>query len=187
MEAEFRQGEKRIPTQLIPCRSSKFEKEGFYIWNPLVQQVRWQGIFLMFLVLGIIAACCFPIWPVSAKLGVWYCSVVLLCIILGITVVRYVLFTIFFIVGYDFWIFPNMYDDRAGFWETFSPLYFFRKRDDSVCQVSVRVVVCAVVIFVCVYTYYHPEVIEAIQELSVGGVTEIIIWGENKILSVFFI
>ena len=184
VEAEFRQGEKRIPNQLLPCRTYKFDKDGYYIWNPLVQQVRWQGIFLMFLVIGIIAACCFPIWPVSAKLSVWYCSVVLLCIILGVTVIRYVVFTLFFIFGYDFWIIPNMYDDRAGFWDTFSPLYFFRKRDDSLCQVSVRVVVCAFVVFCCVYTYYHPEVIEAIQELSYGGVAEIVIWGENKILSV---
>jgi translocation protein SEC62 len=143
-------------------------------------------MFLVFLVLGIIAACCFPIWPISAKLGVWYCSVILLCLIMGVTVVRYVVFTLFFIVGYDFWILPNMYDDRAGFWETFSPLYFFRKRDDSCCQISVRVVTFVLVVFASVYTYLHPEVIEAIQELSVGGVSELVAWGEDKILSVIF-
>ena len=80
-----------------------------------------------------------------------------------------------------------MYDDRAGFWETFSPLYFFRKRDDSKCQISVRVTTFVLVISVCAYTYYHPEVIEAIQELSIGGVSELVAWGEDKILSVFFI
>ena len=144
-------------------------------------------MFLFFLVLGIIAACCFPIWPISAKLGVWYCSVVLLCLIMGVTVVRYIVFILFFIVGFDFWILPNMYDDRAGFWDTLTPLYFFRKRDDSKCQISVRVTTFALVVFVCVYTYYHPEVIEAIQELSIGGVTELVAGGEDKILSVFFI
>ena len=77
-----------------------------------------------------------------------------------------------------------MYDDKAGFWETFSPLYFFRKRNDSKCQVGVRVSVFILVVAVLAYTYTHPEVIEAIQELSVGGLSEIITWGENKILSV---
>lgn len=80
-----------------------------------------------------------------------------------------------------------MYDDKAGFWDTFTPLWFFRKRDDSKCAVSVRVIVFVIVLAVSIYTYTHPEVIEAIQELSVGGVKEIITWGEDKILSVNYI
>jgi len=79
-----------------------------------------------------------------------------------------------------------MYDDKAGFWDTFSPLYYFRKRDDSKCQISVRVSVFLVVVAVVGYTYAHPEIIEAIQELSVGGISELITWGEDKILSVTF-
>ena len=79
-----------------------------------------------------------------------------------------------------------MYDDKAGFWETFSPLYFFRKRSDSKCQISIRVSVFLTVLGLTTYTYFHPEVIEAIQELSIGGVQELIIWGEDKILSVFY-
>ncbi|OMJ85447.1 hypothetical protein SteCoe_13205 [Stentor coeruleus] len=183
VDPEYRKGDSRNPILLKPSRSYKFDKDGCYIWNPKVQQVKWQGLFLVFLVLGIIAACCFPIWPMSAKLGVWYVSVFLLCIILGTTVIRYIVFILFFIFGYDFWIIPNMYDDKAGFWETFSPLWFFRKRDDSKFAISIRVIVFFIVLSISVYTYTHPEVIEAIQELSVGGVKEIITWGEDKIMS----
>jgi hypothetical protein len=77
-----------------------------------------------------------------------------------------------------------MYDDKAGFWDTFSPLYFFRVRDDSRCSIGIRVSVFIMVLAVCGYTYMHPEVIEAIQELSIGGIKELITWGEEKILSV---
>lgn len=184
---EYREGDSRNPVVLKPTRSSKFDQDACYVWNPKVQKVRWQGLFLVFLVLGIIAACCFPIWPISAKLGVWYLSVILLCVILGITVIRYIAFILMFIIGFDFWILPNMYDDRAGFWDTLSPLYFFRKRDDSKCQIGVRVTVFVLVVAVCGYTYMHPEVIEAIKELSVGGVSELVAWGEEKILSVTYI
>ena len=70
VEPEYREGDSRNPFLLKPNRSIKFDKDGCYIWNPQVQQVKWQGLFLIFLVAGIIAACCFPIWPISAKLGV---------------------------------------------------------------------------------------------------------------------
>jgi translocation protein SEC62 len=183
----YREGDTRNPTLLNPCRSKKFDKEGCYIWDPKIQQVRWQGMFLIFLVLGIIAACCFPIWPISAKLGVWYVSVVLLCIIMGTTIIRYIVYILFFIIGYDFWLIPNMYDDKAGFWETFTPFYFFRKRNDSGFQIGIRVSTFITVLGCIVYTYLHPEVIEAIQEISFGGIQELVMWGENKILSVSFI
>mmetsp|Transcript_974 Transcript_974/g.962 ORF Transcript_974/g.962 Transcript_974/m.962 type:complete len:171 (-) Transcript_974:34-546(-) len=137
----------------------------------------------MFLVIGVILACCFPIWPIWAKLGLWYLSVILLCLILGVTVIRYIVFGLLFIFGIEFWIFPNMYDDRAGFWETLSPIYFYRKRGISCCDLSFRILFFLLFISAGTYFYLYPDTFEHIQEVTVGGIKDLVNWGEEKILS----
>lgn len=56
----------------------------------------------------------YPIWPMSVKVGIWYISLTLLIVMLGFSLLRLALYVIFWIVGYEFWIFPNMYDDELG-------------------------------------------------------------------------
>lgn len=179
----FRNEKAKTPLNLSKSIRQSMEKEGLYVWGPGVQQTKWQGPFLFFLIIGVIAACCFPIWPIWAKLGLWYLSVVLLCLILGVAIIRYIVFGLLFIVGIEFWILPNMLDDRAGFWETFSPLYFYRKRGLSCCELSFRIIFFLFFSSIGIYLYIYPETISQIQEFTVDGLKEVINWGEEKILS----
>lgn len=183
VEGEYR-GSSKTPQFLRPSRTGAFAKDGLYIWNSKVQEVKWQGFYLTLLIVGVLGVCCFPVWPISMKLGAWYLSVTLLCLIIGTTLVRYLVFLSFFTFGYDFWIFPNMYDDRAGFWEVFYPVYFFKARDDSLFSVAMRVVVAAFLVSSSVYLYLNPQIIEDLKEFSVGSVSELVSWGEDKLLSV---
>ena len=45
------------------------------------------------------------------QVGVWYLSVIFLTLYFGVLILRMLIFTMFWIVGFDFWIFPNLNDE----------------------------------------------------------------------------
>merc|ERR1712004_655217 len=93
------------------------------------------------IVLGIIAVCLFPLWPMEARQGVYYLSVAaagFLVFIIVLAIIKYILFLLCFIatVGkLKLWIFPNLTED-VGFFESFWPMYVYtydrpKKEKDS--------------------------------------------------------
>merc|ERR1711904_279906 len=87
---------------------------------------------------GVLVAVMFPVWPMWAKIGIWYLSVIFLSIYFGLLILRTVIYTMFWIVGYDFWIFPNLNDEYCGFLDSFVPVYTWDKRADDVLMLFVR-------------------------------------------------
>jgi len=82
------------------------------------------------IVLGIIAVCLFPLWPVEMRQGVYYLSVAaagfLVCFIC-LAIIKYILFVVLFICTKGklrFWIFPNLTED-VGVIESFKPAYVY--------------------------------------------------------------
>ena len=57
---------------------------------------------------------------------------------LFIVVLRMVVFVIFWVVGFDFWIFPNFFDEYAGILDSFLPFYTFERRLDDLQALAVR-------------------------------------------------
>ena len=41
----------------------------------------------------------------------WYLSVIFLTLYFGVLILRMVIFTMFWVIGFDFWIFPNLNDE----------------------------------------------------------------------------
>jgi len=82
------------------------------------------------IVLGIIAVCLFPLWPMEARQGVYYLSVAaagFLVFIIVLAIVKYILFLLCFIATagkLKLWIFPNLTED-VGFFESFWPMYVY--------------------------------------------------------------
>lgn len=82
------------------------------------------------IVLGIIAVCLFPLWPMEMRQGVYYLSVAaagFLVFIIVLAIIKYILFVILFIGSagkLKFWIFPNLTED-VGFFESFWPVYVY--------------------------------------------------------------
>jgi translocation protein SEC62 len=68
-----------------------------------------------------------PIWPDAAKRVLWYFSVTFLIATLAFCVVRLVLFLLLWIFGYEFWIFPRLFDESLSFQDSFKPIYSFEK------------------------------------------------------------
>lgn len=98
-----------------------------YVWiyDPIPIHYWIYGLILL---LGAIAVCLFPLWPLVLRKGVYYLSVAaagFLVFILALTVIRLIIFTIVWMITaakWHFWIFPNLTED-VGFFASFWPLY----------------------------------------------------------------
>lgn len=69
---------------------------------------------LALFIIAVLGFTMYPIWPLSVKVGIWYLSVTLLIIMVGFTLIRLILYVVFWLFGYEFWIFPNLFDDELG-------------------------------------------------------------------------
>jgi len=101
-------------------RPSQFEREYFYVWR-IEGSSFMRNVTLAAVVLGVLGLVLFPVWPQSAKIGVWYVSMTLLIVLAGFILGRVAVFVLFFGVGVDLWILPNFFADDLGFWDSFRP------------------------------------------------------------------
>uniref|UniRef100_U5EZQ0 Translocation protein SEC62 n=1 Tax=Corethrella appendiculata TaxID=1370023 RepID=U5EZQ0_9DIPT len=109
-----------------------------YVWiyDPIPMHY-W--IFGALLVIGAIVICLFPLWPPLLRKGVYYLSLAaagFLVAILGLAVIRFIVFCIVWIVTggkHHFWIFPNLTED-VGFIQSFWPLYKHEYKDGKETQ-----------------------------------------------------
>ncbi|VDN94803.1 unnamed protein product [Brugia pahangi] len=100
-----------------------------YVWifdpTPL-----YKKIIGALMVLGTIAGCLFPLWPMWLRQGVYYLSVCgLACfgLLIGVAVARTILFAIIWAVTmgkHKLWLLPNLTED-CGFFESFQPWYTY--------------------------------------------------------------
>jgi translocation protein SEC62 len=79
------------------------------------------------LIIGFLFCVCFPIWPGFLRLFVWYMSVTFLLLTFGLITLRALIFLFTWMIGYELWILPNLFDESLGFVESFIPVYTFEK------------------------------------------------------------
>lgn len=77
------------------------------------------------LIVGFLFCVCFPIWPQFLRVFVWYMSVTFTLFIFGLITARALLFFFIWILGYEFWFLPNLFDESLGFFDSFKPAYSF--------------------------------------------------------------
>jgi len=101
-------------------RNHDFDESGYFAWiyegNKTVSHFMTAA-----LVIGFFACVCFQIWPTFLKVFVWYLSVSLLLFIFALISTRAFIFLCVWIVGYEFWIWPNLFDEQLGFYDSFKP------------------------------------------------------------------
>ncbi|XP_016405392.1 translocation protein SEC62-like [Sinocyclocheilus rhinocerous] len=97
----------------------------FWIYDPVHFKTFAMGLIL---VIAVIAATLFPLWPAEMRVGVYYLSVAAGCFVASIlllAVARCILFLIIWLVTggrHHFWFLPNLTAD-VGFIDSFRPLY----------------------------------------------------------------
>ena len=102
----------------------------YYMWI-------WEGSQIMLyvgaaaMILAILAAVMFPLWPPILRDGVWYLSVgvlILIGLFVALAIVRLILFVItMFVVPPGIWLFPNLFEDVSVV-ESFIPLWAWEEK-----------------------------------------------------------
>ncbi|XP_076004290.1 translocation protein SEC62 [Genypterus blacodes] len=96
-----------------------------WIYDPVHFKTFAMGLIL---VIAVIAATLFPLWPAEMRVGVYYLSVAAGCFVASIlllAVARCILFLLIWVVTggrHHFWFLPNLTAD-VGFIDSFRPLY----------------------------------------------------------------
>lgn len=111
------------------------DSDDLFIWkyNPPSMSTYIIGFIV---VLGAIAWTLQPLWPASTRVGMWYIAIAAACVIgalLVLLVVRWFLFGIVIVATLgkvQFWIFPNLNEEKYGFFDSFKPFYSIETSGD---------------------------------------------------------
>ncbi|CAM9276800.1 unnamed protein product, partial [Ectocarpus fasciculatus] len=103
-----------------------FEDGGYYTWM-FAGSMMWSNVGTAGVIGVVIVFTLLPIWPSVAKLGLWYLSVTFLLITFSFLMIRLFAFLLLWIGGFEFWIFPRLFDESLGVLDSFKPTYTFDK------------------------------------------------------------
>jgi len=103
-----------------------FEENGYYTWM-YAGSMMWSNIATIIVIALVIGFTLLPIWPDIAKKVLWYFSVTFLIFTLSFCLFRFLTFMLFWLIGYEFWIFPRLFDESLSFQDSFKPIYTFEK------------------------------------------------------------
>jgi translocation protein SEC62 len=149
---------------LAPTRGAAaltFDPEARYAWLYSGPPSRWASWAGPGLVLTVLAVVLFPVWPTALKIGVWYVAVTLLLALLGLLFVRYSLALVAWVAGWELWLFPRLFDDTAGFRDSFRPVVSAARAPSAGAHPWLRVgMLLALVAFVA-WASQAPQEVEA--------------------------
>jgi len=171
--------EKKWPDRLARSPNQSFDCEGFYA-------ITYEGgsgmkhFLLALLIAGVLLICMFPVWPMWAKIGIWYLSVLFLAFYFGVLIIRMIVYAMFWIVGFDFWIYPNLNDEYCGFLDSFRPMYSWEKRKDDPLMLLVRFGSLAITA-VAVHQIAETTSLEDVNDFFVSSYMDVLDWGVEKL------
>lgn len=114
---------------------------------------------------GVLALVLFPIWPFELKYGIWLVSLVLLVAMVGLLVVRLVVYLLAVIFDYHVWVFPNFLNS-SGFWDSFLPIIEITRGDKSWLNVFIRLFAISSFLLLALHVYLNPTFIDGTHHLS---------------------
>jgi translocation protein SEC62 len=172
---------KKWPDRLQRTQNQQFDAESYYIVM-YEGNTGWQHFLLALIIVGVLLVCMWPVWPIWAKIGIWYLSVIFLSLYFGVLILRMVIYTMFWVVGFDFWIFPNLNDEYCGFLDSFKPLYSWEKRKDDALMLLVRFGSLGIVA-VAIEQISQTCSLADVGELITASYIDVIDWGVDKIMA----
>lgn len=101
-----------------------FEDQGYYTWM-FAGSMMWSNVGTVGVIAVVVIFTLLPIWPSFAKLALWYLSVTFLLITFSFLMIRLFAFLFLWIGGYEFWVFPRLFDESLGVLDSFKPAYTF--------------------------------------------------------------
>jgi translocation protein SEC62 len=110
------------------------------------------------IIVAILCLVLFPVWPYELKYVVWLISLYLLIFLVGLLILRLVLYSIVSLFGVSFWLFPNLMQDK-GFIDSFKPVLSFERWERSKVNIILRVVILAIFVYYAYVFYTDPTII----------------------------
>lgn len=146
--------EKRGKKELAISRLKDFDETGYFTW--VYEGDKTFSHFMTTLLIGGFLFCvCFPIWPNFLKVFVWYMSVTMLIFIFFLIVFRGFLFLLLWVLGWEFWFLPNLFDESLGFVDSFKPVISIEKTKPG--QLMYRVGVAVAFSSFCYWAVTQPS------------------------------
>lgn len=155
---------KRGKGDLVISRDRDFDESGIFTWI-YEGDKSFSHMMTTLLIMGFLFCVCFPIWPNFLKVFAWYMSVSFLLLIFFLVTVRGLLFLFVWILCFDFWFLPNLFDEQLGFVESFKPLYSFEKTKEG--QLYYRIGIAVAFTSFCWWAVTQPSEFDGFFQLRV--------------------
>jgi len=146
--------EKVARGELEVSRVRDFDESAYFTWI-YEGNKKFSHMMTTMLVIGFLCCTCFPIWPNFLKVFVWYMSVSLLIFIFFLITFRGAVFLCIWIVGFECWVLPNLFDETLGFFESFAPFISVERTKDG--QLMYRVGVAVAFFSFCYWAVTQPS------------------------------
>lgn len=124
----------------------------------------------------VLLVCLFPLWPFKVRVVVFYLSLYATIFILIFSLIRFLIYYVFRLLGFEFWILPEIFDN-----DSFKPYYTFKKLQDSTFAVLVRILLMIGTIVYLGVIYFFPETHEGIGDILVNSYDDVVDWGREYI------
>ena len=126
----------------------------------------------------------FRVWPDWLKQAMWYLSFYTLVFLIGMAILRAIVWFVIFHIGIDFWIFPNYFIDSNNILDSFVPFLSCEKREDmfDLRMLLVRVVSAIAIAYGAQEFMSDPE---NLDQVVAGGQElwdEMYDWGHHKFM-----
>ena len=97
---------------------------------------------------GVVVVCfaltLFPVWPRLLKVAIWYLSVTFLILLTGFIFIRMLIWLVFWLLGFEAWFFPNIFDDELSVSDSFKPIFSFERAEPG--QMQIRLATIGVIV-----------------------------------------
>ncbi|WVQ98428.1 hypothetical protein IAU59_005551 [Kwoniella sp. CBS 9459] len=115
------------PKTLNLAPQQSFDPASYYTWfydgSPLYTMLGGAAMVVIML-----AGVMFPLWPIQLRIGVWYLSIGVLCLVglfIALAIVRLIFWCLTVVsMKRAIWIYPNLFED-VGFFDSFRPTWAY--------------------------------------------------------------
>jgi len=170
------------PQKLDLDQLYSFDPSFFYILN-INRSKSKIYLYLFLIILAILLYVLMPVWPYKMKVAVWWTSYVLLLFIIGLYIVRLVIYIFFYTFGFDVWLFPDMDDPKLGFIDSFRRVMSFERRKDQWYFIVIRIILAIITGYIAFCIYKNPKLIDDGQKLVVEIIKDLYHYGEDKFVN----
>ena len=159
-----------------------FEPSFFYVLN--VNRGKSKIYFyLILIIIAILMYALMPVWPYQLRVALYWISYVLLCIMIGIYVVKVIVYVFFYTFGYDVFIFPDMDDPKLGFIDSFKRVISVEKRKDKWYFLVLRLILAIITGYIAFCVYRNPKLIDQTQKIIVDAIRDVYHYGEDRFVN----